>query len=270
VRRLPDEACAHFLQGITMSLTDEQKQVKEEFIRVHGTWNDGWGSILRLDPGFLRAYHRFSAVPWKKNHLENKVKAFISLTACAAATHLYAPGIREHLDAAIRYGATREELIEVLELACTVGIHASNVGVPILLEVLEEEGMRQGPTPLDARREALKQGFIENRGYWHASWEGLLELDPELFEAYVDFSSVPWRTGVLEPKIKELMYCAFDAAATHLYVPWLKLHMRNALRYGATAEEIMEVLEIVSVIGIHGAVVAAPMLEEALAQAQLK
>ena len=93
---------------------------------------------------------------------------------------------------------------------------------------------------------------------------------PELFEAYVDFSSVPWRTGVLEPKIKELMYCAFDAAATHLYVPGLKLHMRNALRYGATAEEIMEVLEIVSVIGIHGAVVAAPMLEEALAQAQLK
>jgi alkylhydroperoxidase/carboxymuconolactone decarboxylase family protein YurZ len=253
-----------------MSLTEQQKRLKEEFIRAHGTWNEGWDSILRLDPGFLQAYQRFSAVPWKKNHLENKVKAFISLTACAAATHLYAPGIREHLDAAIRYGATREELIEVLELASTVGIHASNVGVPVLLEVLEEEGMRQGPTPLDARREALKRSFIENRGYWHASWEGLLELDPDLFEAYVDFSSVPWRTGVLEPKIKELMYCAFDAAATHLYVPGLKLHMRNALRYGATAEEIMEVLEIVSVIGIHGAVLAAPMLEEAWVRAQSK
>ncbi len=92
-----------------------------------------------------------------------------------------------------------------------------------------------------------------------------MELDPELFEAYVEFSSVPWRTGVLEPKVKELMYCAFDAAATHLYVPGLKLHMRNALRYGATREELMEMLEIVSVIGIHGALVAAPMLEHALA-----
>jgi alkylhydroperoxidase/carboxymuconolactone decarboxylase family protein YurZ len=40
--------------------------------------------------------------------------------------------------------------------------------------------------------------------------------------------------------------------------------MRNALRYGATAEEIMEVLEIVSTIGIHGAVLAAPILETAL------
>ena len=36
-----------------------------------------------------------------------------------------------------------------------------------------------------------------------------------------------------------------DAAATHLYVPGLKLHMRNALRYGATTGELMEVLEMV-------------------------
>ena len=250
-----------------MSLTERQQQVKDAFVRVHRTWDAQWESILRLDAGFLDAYLRFSAVPWKKNHLDDKVKAFVSITACAAATHLYAPGIRQHLRAAIAFGATRDELMEVLELASTVGIHASNVGVPVLLEVLDEEGLRHGAPPLDEQRERLKQSFIENRGYWHASWEGLLELDPEMFEAYVEFSSVPWRTGVLEPKVKELMYCAFDAAATHLYVPGLKLHMRNAIRYGATAQEIMEVLEIVSVIGIHGAAVAAPMLEQALAEA---
>ncbi|WP_221336994.1 carboxymuconolactone decarboxylase family protein [Thermocatellispora tengchongensis] len=66
--------------------------------------------------------------------------------------------------------------------------------------------------------------------------------------------------------MKELIYCAFDASATHLYAPGLKLHMRNAVRYGATAEEIMEVLEIVSVIGIHAATTAAPMLEAAVAE----
>lgn len=251
-----------------MSLTQQQQQLKEEFMRVRGTWSDAWESILRLDAGFLESYMNFSAVPWKKNHLDDKVKEFIYIAADASATHLYTPGIQQHFEAAIKHGATREELMEVIELTCTLGIHASNLGVPILLEVLEEEGMRQGPAPLDAKREALKASFVKNRGYWHPSWDGLLELDPELFEAYLDFSSVPWRTGVLEPKIKELIYCAFDAAATHLYLPGLKLHMRNALRYGATAEEIMEVLEIVSVIGIHAATVAAPMLEKALAQAQ--
>ena len=36
------------------------------------------------------------------------------------------------------------------------------------------------------------------------------------------------------------MYCAFDAAATHLYVPGLKLHMKNVLKYGGTPEEIAD------------------------------
>ncbi|HEY4373369.1 MAG TPA: carboxymuconolactone decarboxylase family protein [Burkholderiales bacterium] len=250
------------------ALTAEQQQIKAEFLRVHGDWNDGLDSLLRLNSAFFRAYVDFSAVPWKKNHLDDKVKAFVAITACTACTYLYAPGVEHHVRAALRAGATREELVEVLQLASTVGIHASNVGVPVLLEVLEEEGLRKGAAPLDARREALKQSFVKNRGYWHPSWEGLLELDPELFETYVEFSSVAWRTGVLEPKVKEFMYCAFDAAATHLYVPGLKLHMRNALRYGATAEELMEVLEIVSTIGIHGALLGAPVVAAALAERQ--
>ncbi|MDH0745023.1 carboxymuconolactone decarboxylase family protein [Pseudomonas sp. GD03842] len=247
-----------------MTLNEQQESAKAAFERSQGTWNAGWDSLLRLDPAFVAAYADFAGVPWQNNHLSGKVKAFIALAADAAATHLYRPGMQEHLAMAIRHGATREELVEVIELISTVGIHASNVGVPVLLEVLEEEGMREGPVPLDARREALKARFIDNRGYWHSSWEGLLELDPELFEAYVSFSSVPWRTGVLEPVVKEFMYCAFDAAATHLYVPGLKLHMRNALRYGATAAQLMELLEIVSLIGIHGALEAAPLLEQAL------
>jgi alkylhydroperoxidase/carboxymuconolactone decarboxylase family protein YurZ len=166
-----------------MMLTQKQQHVKEAFIDAGGIWSPAWDSILRLDAGFLEAYSGLAAVPWKKNHLENKVKSFIAIAADAAATHLYAPGVQEHLRAAIRHGATAEELMEVLELISTVGIHASNVGVPVLLEVLEEEGLRNGPATLDARREALKDSFVKNRGYWHSSWEGLLELDPELFDA---------------------------------------------------------------------------------------
>src|SRR5690606_7177448 len=139
-------------------------------------------------------------------------------------THLYTPGIRQHIRAALAFGATEREVMEVLELTSTLGIHAMNIGVPLLLEVLQEEGLRSGPAPLDERRERLKEQFTRERGYWHEFWDGVLELDPELFEAYLDFSAVPWRTGVLEPKVKELVYCAFDASATHLYAPGLKLH----------------------------------------------
>jgi len=96
----------------------------------------------------------------------------------------------------------------------------------------------------------------------------MLELDPELFAAYTEFSAHPWHHGTLEPKIKEFIYIAFDTAATHLYVKGLKLHIENALGYGATPQEILEVMEIASVLGIHAVTSAAPILAELLRGAQ--
>jgi alkylhydroperoxidase/carboxymuconolactone decarboxylase family protein YurZ len=246
-----------------VTLTAEQREIKDEFIRVRGTWGEPWQRMLELDPPFLRAYLNFSSVPWvRASHLEPKIKEFIYIAADAAATHLYEPGIRQHITAALNHGATAPEIMEVLELTSTLGIHAMNIGVPLLLEVLEEEGVRTGPAPLDERQERLKAGFTANRGYWHQFWEGILELAPDLFEAYVEFSSVPWKTGTLEPKVKEMIYIAIDASATHLYVPGLELHLRNAVRLGASVEELTEVLSIVSVVGIHAATTAAPILTE--------
>ena len=75
---------------------------------------------------------------------------------------------------------------------------------------------------------------------------------------------MPWRSGTLEPKVKEFIYIAFDTAATHLYVKGLKLHIENAIDHGATPQEILEVMEIASVLGIHGVTAAAPILLEEL------
>ena len=233
-----------------MTLTDEQQAIKDEFVRVRGTWGEPWERMLELDPAFVRAYLDFSAVPWRREPgaLTPRVRELLSIAVDAAATHLYTPGVRQHVAAALDAGATPQEIMEVLELTSTLGIHAANIGVPLLVEVLVEEGLRDGPAPLDERQERLKAEFTATRGYWHTFWDEILELDPDLFEAYVAFSSVPWQTGTLEPKVKELVYCAFDASATHLYVPGLKLHLRNALGHGATVAEILEMFEIASVV----------------------
>jgi alkylhydroperoxidase/carboxymuconolactone decarboxylase family protein YurZ len=248
-----------------MELTARQEQARDVFIDVRGTWNDTWEAMVRLDPGFLESYARFSGVPFRDGgDLDPKIKELIFIAIDGAATHLYLPGLRSHIRRAIELGATKEELSETLQLTATLGIHAANIGVPLLMEVLQEEGLRDGPAPLDARQEALKADFTETRGYWHEFWAGILELDPDLFEAYLEFSGHPWKHGVLDPKTKELIYCAFDCAATHLYVPGLKLHMKNALGYGATVGEIMEVIEIASTIGIHACTEGAPILVEEL------
>jgi alkylhydroperoxidase/carboxymuconolactone decarboxylase family protein YurZ len=119
----------------------------------------------------------------------------------------------------------------------------------------------------EADRAALKEKFIRERGYWTRVWDYMLEVNPEFFAAYLELSAAPWRTGPLEPKVKELIYIALDASPTHLYEPGLRIHIRNALKQGATREEIFEVLELATTIGIHACTVGLPILREEL-QAQ--
>lgn len=123
---------------------------------------------------------------------------------------------------------------------------------------------------LTPRQTELREQFVNARGYWNEFWDGLLKLDPEFFHAYLEFSSVPWKTGVLEPKFKELIYIAIDASTTHLYEPGLRQHIRNALKHGATKAEIMEVLELTSVLGIHTCTLGVPVLLEELEAAGIE
>ena len=252
-----------------MSESDARRAaLKRRFHDDRGYWNPFWEGLLEVDPEFFAAYLQFSSVPWKSGSLGPKVRELIYIAIDASTTHLYEPGIRQHVQNALRHGATRAEIMEVYELTSVLGIHACTMGVPVLLDELRRAGLEPEDAAHDERRRDLKASFERQRGYWNEFWDGLLQLDPDFFEAYVAFSSVPWANGTLEPKIKELIYVAIDAATTHLDEPGLRQHIRNALRYGATKAEIMEVYELTSVLGIHTCTLGVPMLLEEIATAQ--
>lgn len=245
-------------------MTDERTpgDLRREVERVHGGWDATWEAIAALDGEFLASYARLAAVPEDTGKLDERTRHLIRLAIDVNATHLYLEDVPLHVRRALAAGATPAEVMEVLECAATLGIHAMNIGVPILVDVLRETGRSTAPGPLSEHQARLKQEFTENRGYWHEFWNEILELDPEFFEAYTDFSSVPWKTGSLEPKVKEFIYIAFDVAATHLYVPGLRLHIANALGYGASPREILGVMELASLLGMHAVRAGAPILAE--------
>ncbi|MCS5722254.1 carboxymuconolactone decarboxylase family protein [Herbiconiux sp. CPCC 203407] len=245
-------------------MTDDARkaEIKREYEESHGEWDAGTQAVLDLDPEFLASYSKLAGVPAKVGALPEKVQHFVRLAVAANSTHLYLPPVRGHIRRALAAGATPEEVMEVLECCATLGIHSMNIGVPILVDVLEQEGKRTEAAEFDGYQERLKAEFTEKRGYWHSFWNEILELAPEFFDAYTEFSSVPWVSGTLEPKVKEFMYIAFDTAATHLYTSGLRLHIENAVRYGASAAEIVEVMEIAATLGIHGVFEAAPILVE--------
>jgi alkylhydroperoxidase/carboxymuconolactone decarboxylase family protein YurZ len=188
--------------------SDLQQQFNVQLGRE--AFHSGWASLLSLNPEFFRASLSLAAVPRHKATLSPKEQALIALAVDSAATHLYAPGIRTHVSAAMKEGASVNEVLEVIELSSTLGIHACNIGVPLLVEVLKEEGKYSESVtgPWDEKREELKKEFADKRGYWHGFWEDFLRLDPEFFAAYLEFSSVPWTKvidgkprGALEPKV---------------------------------------------------------------------
>ena len=249
--------------------TRDTAALKEKFIKNRGYWNDFWEGLLLLSPEFFESYLNFSSIPWKSGPLEPKVKEFVYIAIDASTTHLYEPGLRIHYENALKYGATKEELMEVLQLTSVLGMHTCTMGVPALIEELEKAGQPLDVDGImqDPERQRLKAEFIRNRGYWSSFWDSLLALNPVFFEAYLRFSSIPWQSGPLEPKVKEFIYIAIDASTTHLYEPGLRIHYQNALKYGATKEELMEVLQLTSVLGMHTCTMGVPVLIEELEKA---
>lgn len=71
-----------------------------------------------------------------------------------------------------------------------------------------------------------------------------------------------FRKGYLPAKYKELILTAINAATTNLYAPGVRRRIRNALGHGATPQEILETIELTTVLGIHACNLAIPILEE--------
>ncbi len=100
------------------------------------------------------------------------------------------------------------------------------------------------------------------KGDWNPLWDQFRELDPEFLEAYLAFRSVPQNKGPLAQKTKELILIAINAATTHLYGPGVRRHIQNALAAGATRGEILEAIQLTTVMGIHSCNLAIPILLE--------
>ena len=74
------------------------------------------------------------AVCQDQGPLPQKYKELILIAINAATTHLYGPGVRRHVQNALKAGATNEEILEVIQLTTVMGIHSCNLAIPILLE----------------------------------------------------------------------------------------------------------------------------------------
>lgn len=243
-------------------MTQDNAGLRARFIAARGYWDAGSESLMALDPVFFAHAVRLAEAPVASGALSPKLCALMRLAFDASVTHLDDAAVQQDVTHALHLGATPEEVLEVCHLTAVLGIHSCSVGVPILAQELQtlDRQDEMGPAQNDIRREDLKQDFMRQRGYWSPLWDDLLRNSPDFFEAYTAYSSHPWSTGVLEPKVKEFVYIAIDAATHHLFEPGLRIHIRNALGHGASAAEIMTLLQLLSVEGLRSSSLGARVL----------
>ena len=106
-------------------------------MKAAGQWNTGWDGFFEVDPAWTEAIIAASLPVYSSGILSPKLAEFLSIAVDASITHMYAPGTRRHIQAALKLGATMEEIMEVLKICVSQGLQASNLGVPILAEELE-------------------------------------------------------------------------------------------------------------------------------------
>jgi AhpD family alkylhydroperoxidase len=108
-------------------------------MKALGQWNTAWDPFFELDPEWTEQFIAAGAPVYIGTVLSPKDAELLSIAFDASITHMYAPGTRRHIKAALKHGATMEEIMDVLKICVAEGVQACNMAVPILAEKLPKK-----------------------------------------------------------------------------------------------------------------------------------
>ena len=227
------------------------------------------GRAVHRDEEFLSRADALFRYPYEAAHLDPKVQALVAVALSATVTQLDAHEIHHAIERAVEIGATRDEILCVLQLTSVIGLHSCSVGIPILAECARAAGLEGWVAPYTPRQHAIVRKF-ESEGPRprpvDAMFDAIVRADPAYFERFAAFLDAPWQSDALKPEVKELVYIAIDVACTHLYVDGIRRHITAALSQGTTPAEIFEVIQLASATGMRTIARALPILDAILPQ----
>ncbi len=232
-------------------------------------WDAALGKLREWDPAWAEQCVKMTTNPWTEGVLRTKFIELVCIGLNAARTNFNPEGTRRHIRAAIAAGANREEILFVLKCASVMSIHSCSFAAPILLEEadagrLQDTGAKRLQRLQNAGEATAAIEKMKAIGQWDEEWDPLLFFAPVWTDQYMAICDRLYATSVFPPKELELLSVALDASYTHMYGPGTRRHIKNALRAGATIEEIMEVLKLCVIQGVQACNLGVPILAEEL------
>lgn len=176
--------------------------------------------------------------------------SLIKLGVAVSVTSLNPSGIDEAIGQAFREGATPQQVQEVISLISGLGVHSLMATSVKVVDQARVAGF-DIDADLDAEQQELWDRHVGDDPFWTGFGEQLpgflramLLLSKDQFTAFFDYCAVPWKSGTIRAQLKELIAMASDATPTHRFLPGFRLHLANALKLGATREQIEGALAV--------------------------
>lgn len=200
--------------------------------------------------------HDAAATFWRSaltpGALTPRMKELVLVAMHSTVTSLNAEATKRHVQRAIEAGATPLDVLDVLLTIAPTANHALYFAVPVLLRELEAAGSPDAELPAPTpEAQAIKDEFIRTRGVWLEQREAIFRAMPNYFAALSKLSTASWKDGSLTRKERELIAIAIDCIVTHMFEPGLTMHIRCAIENGATRDEILEVFQLASLMGLE-------------------
>jgi alkylhydroperoxidase/carboxymuconolactone decarboxylase family protein YurZ len=202
----------------------------------------------------FEAVDAFWASVYAGPHLTLRTKELVMIALHGSSSSLNKDALTRHIKRALTAGASETDIMDVLTTIIPLANHPLYIGIPVLQDELRKLG-RDSEAEVPAMRpeiRAIKDDFVKSRGYWTAMRDTIGSLMPTYFTGFINACMAPWRSGSLKPAERELMYIAIDCSITHTYEPGMRMHIQNALRLGATPDQIMEVFQMAALLGTEG------------------
>lgn len=117
---------------------EQFQQLRTEYERVFGAWDEDAAAAIRSDPEFFTVFIRWAGAARVSGVLSPRVVALISIAANASVTHRDRAALTREVRAALALGVTPGEILEVCNMTSGVSVHSLTVGVPIVADLMRE------------------------------------------------------------------------------------------------------------------------------------
>ncbi|MES2492221.1 MAG: carboxymuconolactone decarboxylase family protein [Pseudomonadota bacterium] len=190
--------------------------------------------------------------------LDPQAAALIRLAVAVSASALDRAGTAEATRQAFDAGSSIAQVQEVIALVSGLGVHSLMISAADVLAEAGQRGLIDPTAPYDAERQALWDRHVGTDPFWTGFSEQLpgfldamLRLSPDIFAAFFAYCAVPWTSGTVRARVKELAAMACDVTPTHRFRPGFLVHLHNAIRLGTGRIAILHALNIAAAAPEH-------------------